>query len=83
MQLDRYTQLRMESENEHSTNILDYSSSFADLQADFYQYLRTKTSLSKKACGDYVSRLKFLASKYPLDRNFNASKIKDIMNNTK
>lgn len=73
----------MESEKEHSTNILDYSSSFADLQADFYQYLRTKTNLSKKACGDYVSRLKFLANKYPLDRNFNASKIKDIMNNEK
>lgn len=69
----------MKSEEKFETNGIDYCSAFADLQADFYQYLRTMTNLSKKARGDYISRLKFLANKYPLDSSFSASMIDDIM----
>lgn len=57
----------------------DFLSSFEELQADFYQYLRRKSGLAHKTCGDYVSRLRFIASRYLLDATITAERIKEIM----
>lgn len=55
------------------------SAKFAELQADFYHYLMTEGGIAKKTCGDYVTRLRFLAQYYTLDEDITESYIKDIL----
>lgn len=35
---------------------------YADLQADFYHYMVKYGGIAKKTSGDYVTRMKFLAT---------------------
>lgn len=53
--------------------------SFSDLESDFYHYLTTEGGLAKKTCGDYISRLRFLATYHQLDNQISKEYIDLIL----
>lgn len=52
---------------------------FSDLQADFYHYMMKCGGITKKTCGDYVTRMKFLAHDYSLDETLTKEKVNEIL----
>lgn len=52
---------------------------FSDLQADFYHYMMKCGGITKKTCGDYVTRMKFLAHDYSLDETLTKEKVDEIL----
>ena len=55
------------------------SEKFSDLQADFYHYMMKYGGITKKTCGDYVTRMKFLAHDYSLDETLTKEKVDEIL----
>lgn len=55
------------------------SEKFSDLQADFYHYMMKCGGITKKTCGDYVTRMKFLAHDYSLDDTLTKEKVDEIL----
>lgn len=55
------------------------SEKFSDLQADFYHYMMKCGGITKKTCGDYVTRMKFLAHDYSLDETLTKEKVNEIL----
>lgn len=55
------------------------SEKFSDLQADFYHYMMKCGGITKKTCGDYVTRMKFLAHDYSLDETLTKEKVDEIL----
>lgn len=68
-----------QKENKRLSNSSNKISSFDDLQADFYHYLRTDGGLAKKTSADYVSRMRFIASLYSLDTTITTKRVEEIM----
>lgn len=52
---------------------------YSDLQADFYHYMAMFGGIAKKTCGDYVTRMKFLARDYSLDETLTEEKVDEIL----
>lgn len=57
----------------------NYQDTFEDLQADFYHYMVTYGGITPKTSGDYVTRLKFLASKYDINSSLTEEDIQSIL----
>lgn len=57
----------------------NFSLSFAEHQADFYQYMNRVGGLSKKSITNYLSWLKFLANDYVLDKTLTSERIAEIL----
>ena len=52
--------------------------SFEELISPFYQYMRGEGGLARKTSGDYISRLRFLAARYPIDESLTQERIEEI-----
>lgn len=55
------------------------NSSFEDLEADFYHYLRSYGGLAPKTSKDYISRMRFINSLYALDSTITSERVEEIM----
>lgn len=57
----------------------NFSSNFAELQADFYHYMKTVGGLGGRTVTNYLSWMKFLANDYPIDRTLTNEGITKII----
>ncbi|MCQ2295710.1 MAG: HNH endonuclease [Bacteroidales bacterium] len=76
----KYTKIQDASKSISTLIGLNYSQSFLDEQSDFFQYMKDQQLFkSNKTYHDYLSRLRFVAQYYNLDKSLTESDVSGII----